>query len=196
MRLLSAKTNPGNKMAYKDKDKAIEHDRQYRQVHKAEIAEYKRCYHQTHKAEEAAYARQYYQTHKVEKTIRDKKYRQTHKKEVAERQRQYRQTHRAKVAAHAWQYRQACKVDVLKYYGNGECACVNCGFNDIRALSLDHINGGGRKHFRELGGGGITFYIWLKENDCPEGYQTLCMNCQYIKRVANNEYLAREEKRR
>ncbi|KKL06542.1 hypothetical protein LCGC14_2595010, partial [marine sediment metagenome] len=39
----------------------------------------------------------------------------------------------------------ATKPYVLRYYGRGKLACVHCGFEDIRALTLDHINGGGSK---------------------------------------------------
>jgi hypothetical protein len=30
--------------------------------------------------------------------------------------------------------------------------CVWCGFDDIRALQIDHINGGGNKHLRQYNG--------------------------------------------
>lgn len=65
----------------------------------------------------------------------------------------------------------------------------NCGFIDERALSIDHINGGGMQHRRELSGGGtgINFYRWLRDTGYPEGFQTLCMNCQWIKRIKKNE---------
>jgi len=69
------------------------------------------------------------------------------------------------------------KVEVLTHYGNGKLACVRCGFTDLRALSIDHMNGGGAKHIRSLH---KPFYEWLVENDYPEGYRTLCMNCQWI----------------
>ena len=81
------------------------------------------------------------------------------------------------------------KKQVLTHYGNGKVACVRCGFSDIRALSIDHINGGGVKHRKSLGvTSGNNFYVWLKNNDYPLEYQTLCMNCQYIKREENREY--------
>jgi hypothetical protein len=70
------------------------------------------------------------------------------------------------------------KQGVLTHYGNGECACVWCGFKDIRALSIDHIHDNGRAHRREIH---RSLYNWLIDNDFPEGYQTLCMNCQFIK---------------
>ena len=82
------------------------------------------------------------------------------------------------------------KTIVLSHYSNADIPkCVNCGFRDIRALSIDHINGGGSKHKFSLGGiSGVTFYKWLIANDYPIGYQTLCMNCQFIKRFENNEW--------
>ena len=83
----------------------------------------------------------------------------------------------------------ALKQEVLGHYGNGKLACVNCGFDDIRALSIDHINGGGRKHIRGLyGRGGAHFYRLLRRNGYPEGYQTLCMNCQWVKRFDKREW--------
>jgi len=79
------------------------------------------------------------------------------------------------------------KKEVLTQYGNGECQCVRCGFDDIRALSIDHIGGGGSRQRRENRSTG-RFYQWLKGNNYPEGYQTLCMNCQFVKRFENKEH--------
>jgi hypothetical protein len=81
------------------------------------------------------------------------------------------------------------KQDVLTHYGNGKCACVRCGFEDMRALSIDHINGGGN-NFRKQNKltSSYCFYGWLIRNNYPEGHQTLCMNCQTIKRKENNEF--------
>jgi len=87
----------------------------------------------------------------------------------------------------------ACYVElkkcVLLYYGKGKLACVKCGFDDIRALSIDHIKGNGGQHRKEKGvGGGVWFYRWLEKHKYPKGYQTLCMNCQRIKQVENKEF--------
>ena len=76
------------------------------------------------------------------------------------------------------------KTEVLTHYGGGKLACVRCGFLDIRALSLDHIHGGGRK---ERGNSSQSFYNRLKREGYPEGYQTLCMNCQFIKSEEKGE---------
>jgi hypothetical protein len=73
------------------------------------------------------------------------------------------------------------KIEILTYYGDGIPACVLCGHNKINSLSIDHINGGGLKHRKSIGNrnGGNTFYRWLSKNNFPDGYRTLCMNCQF-----------------
>lgn len=81
------------------------------------------------------------------------------------------------------------KAEVLTHYSNNKLACVECGFTDLRALSIDHINGGGnqmRKRLKKTSS--YCFYGWLKRNSYPSGYQTLCMNCQVIKRKENREF--------
>lgn len=80
------------------------------------------------------------------------------------------------------------KIEVLTNYSNGKLACVKCGFDDIRALCIDHIKGGGTKHFAEIHRYGNSFYKWLKKNGYPAGYQTLCCNCNMIKRFTDNEH--------
>ena len=79
----------------------------------------------------------------------------------------------------------AMKIQALTHYGNGKLACVRCGYSDVRALTIDHING--RKavgHPRNWGGSAL--YRWLIKHDFPKGYQTLCMNCQWIKRFTED----------
>ncbi len=81
-------------------------------------------------------------------------------------------------------YRAKIKAAVLSYYGNGVARCVMCGFDNVDALSIDHIHGGGRRHKDSLGmtvkGGGDEFYRWLIKQDYPDGFRTLCMNCQFL----------------
>lgn len=79
------------------------------------------------------------------------------------------------------------KCTVLTHYGKGVCACVRCGFSDIRALSIDHIDGVNSKTPRSSKSG-VTFYRRLRREGFPEGLQTLCMNCQFIKRAEGKEY--------
>jgi hypothetical protein len=60
---------------------------------------------------------------------------------------------------------------VFEHYGQ-LCAC--CGESNKEFLTIDHIKGGGSKHREEIGPG---LYEWLIKNDFPEGFRTLCWNC-------------------
>jgi len=79
------------------------------------------------------------------------------------------------------------KLTVINHYGG---KCVHCGYDDIRALQIDHINGNGAEHRRQLSKkykakgksfAGYTTYRWLIQNNFPDGFQVLCANCNYIK---------------
>lgn len=69
-----------------------------------------------------------------------------------------------------------CKHKVFAHYGE-ICAC--CKESQFEFLSIDHIDGGGCQHRKDLGnaGRGTQFYRWLIRNNYPEGYRTLCYNC-------------------
>lgn len=66
---------------------------------------------------------------------------------------------------------------VFSYYDN---KCAKCGETDWRCLSIDHVNGGGRRHKKQEGFDSI--YRWLLQQGFPQGFQLLCMNCQWKKR--------------
>jgi len=64
--------------------------------------------------------------------------------------------------------------------------CARCGFGDMRALQIDHVDGSGRKAKR-----GISidrFYREILENLHTGKFQILCANCNWIKREENNEW--------
>lgn len=141
------------------------------------------------KEQQKRYGRQYRQTHKEELRKAHREYAQTHQKHISEHMKEYFRTHKEQLKITKARYQQKLKVAVLMYYGSGKLACVKCGFTDVRALSIDHINDNGAQHRKELikhNQTGAWFYLWLKRNNYPEGYQTLCMNCQWIKRLSNS----------
>jgi hypothetical protein len=76
---------------------------------------------------------------------------------------------RAKARAASKRIRDAC----LEAYG-GKCAC--CGESRPEFLAIDHINGGGGKHRKEIGYG-TAYFSWLKKQGYPSGYRVLCHNC-------------------
>ena len=79
-------------------------------------------------------------------------------------------------------------MDVFSHY-SPSLTCQKCGFNHLAALSIDHIDGGGNAHRREIGvKNSHQLYKWIKANTYPLGFQVLCMNCQFIKRYEQNGY--------
>ena len=77
------------------------------------------------------------------------------------------------------------KQRVMDYYG-GKCLC--CGETGLLFLAIDHIDGNGAEHRRQIapnhkcrGPFGDLFYRWLEKNNYPSGFQTLCHNCNIAK---------------
>lgn len=131
----------------------------------------------------------YYETHK-EKWIKSLKYRDPAKKR--EWDKNYRIRHHDREVDRVAEWRKKYKMMAFKHY-SPELKCNKCGINDMRVLSIDHINGDGWKD-RQKGsrrGSGWNFCRWLIKNGYPEGYQVLCMNCQFIKRHENDEQTKR-----
>lgn len=82
------------------------------------------------------------------------------------------------------------KEKVLTYYSKEDIPeCSKCGFTDIRALCLDHVNGDGNSHRKNGGKKGINLYReLLKHNfDTEYEFQVLCANCNMIKVFENKE---------
>jgi hypothetical protein len=111
----------------------------------------------------------YYQEH----------YRKTHLLERRATEEAYRKRNIGILRRASLERRAKIRLEVLAHYGKGKLACIECGFDNLLALSIDHINNNGNKHRKIIGSGHIV--EWLKANNFPEGYQTLCMNCQFIK---------------
>jgi hypothetical protein len=80
-------------------------------------------------------------------------------------------------------YRQRLKMEVLSHYGNGIPQCACCGEKTLQFLTIDHINGGGRREkvsdtrLRA----GSPMYARLKRLGYPPGFQVLCFNCNCAK---------------
>ncbi len=89
---------------------------------------------------------------------------------------------------HQREYLLEKKSVALAHYGNGQVVCAHCGYSDIRALSIDHINGRNPQELTKRKLNGVGMYLWLIRSGFPKGYQTLCMNCQFIKRENKHEY--------
>ena len=68
------------------------------------------------------------------------------------------------------------RLEVIAHYG-GRCKC--CGEMRSYFLGLDHINGGGHMHKREIKHQWI--YRWAQVNNYPDFLQVLCYNCNMAK---------------
>lgn len=68
----------------------------------------------------------------------------------------------------------------------GGVFCKTCGFSNYDALQIDHIHGGGTKEIKKYGHAGIYRKI-INDPSCRCEYQVLCVNCNWIKRIENNE---------
>lgn len=66
--------------------------------------------------------------------------------------------------------------------------CVKCGFNDLRAIQIDHVKGGGRQDRKT---GGMAAFYRRVIADTTGAYQALCANCNWIKRYEKREALGR-----
>ena len=108
------------------------------------------------------------------------------KKDHLEYNRLYREKNRLLLREKSKQRKRNYKDTVLNHYGK---ECVRCGFTDYRALQIDHIDDNGAEERKTLGGkqfSGWRFYEYLIKNNLPDGYQTLCANCNNIKQWERN----------
>lgn len=98
---------------------------------------------------------------------------------------EYYYANHSKLLAKNIAYRKKIKELMLGHYGR---SCVMCGESDVQTLSIDHINNDGAEHRRSITKGktkppSTRLYKWLIDNGFPEGFQILCRNCNWRKRL-------------
>ena len=80
-----------------------------------------------------------------------------------------------------FRFKKNCEKCGMRDFEYASPKCKNCGETDSRCLSLDHVvpcRTRGREN---------NLYERLRRENYPEGFQVLCMNCQWKKRVTNGE---------
>ena len=147
-----------------------------------------------------AYQRKYYAEHRLEKAKRNKAYRSHNSESIKVVHGGWYQRNKQSIsvcrkrryAGNINGFADKCRViivlrklEVLNHYSDGTMRCLICGEERTDCLSVDHIEGGGNAHRRQLRVSDDGFYKWLIRNHYPEGYRILCMNCQFIKRAEN-----------
>lgn len=76
------------------------------------------------------------------------------------------------------------RIAVINHLGG---KCVECDYQDIRGLVLDHKRGDGYLDRKEKGGKIYRYYI-NHLDEAVANLQVLCANCNMIKAVENNEH--------
>ena len=73
-------------------------------------------------------------------------------------------------------YADKLRLDALVAYSQNPPFCKCCGEKEQRFLCIDHINGNGGDERKKIGHT-TQFYLYLRRNKYPNGYQILCHNC-------------------
>lgn len=79
------------------------------------------------------------------------------------------------------EYREKIRQKVFQIMGN---QCQHCGIKDPRVLVIDHIRPVGKGRRMTIS---IYFEIIHHPGRAKEKYQLLCHNCNWLKRIDNNE---------
>lgn len=130
------------------------------------------------------YFSEYYSNSKNKKKInkKNKKYYKDNKEKAKEYNKKYSKEHykkrvRIKTPHNKEKeriYKLTLRLNALNYYSNNELKCNCCLENELRFLAIDHIYNNGNEHRRNMKS---NIYVWLKQNNYPEGFQVLCHNC-------------------
>ena len=126
-----------------------------------------------------------------------KRYRQSEKGKIARANgvKKYRQTERGKTTQKITIKRYADSekgqatrtkirdkyISMVQDHYGGKCIC--CGETEPLFLTVDHIDGGGTKHRKEINKSSMN--RWIIENNYPDDLQLLCWNCN-CGRARNN----------
>lgn len=90
--------------------------------------------------------------------------------------RRWQKEHPEKVREFGKNDRRKVREKVFYHYGR---SCICCGEDRFEFLTIDHVDGGGSQHRQQIKN---DLYRWLIKNNYPEGFQTLCYNCNCAKK--------------
>jgi len=176
----------------------LEYMREWRRKNREKIRQYKKRYYHKHKTlnprtslspEEKKqrmkeYMRSWYVKNKGKVSAYSKEYYQKNRAKKRETSRRSYLRHRKMRLARQKEKHAKNRQLVLLHYSKGEMKCSCCGCVDEWALSIDHIENDGANERKRLGKpSGNPFYRWLIAEHFPRGYQVLCRNCNWGKRV-------------
>lgn len=188
MKELSKKNLRAQRWCEEHRDRYNEYQRKYRlrNIEKFRERERKRSATPERKEYNAKLKKQkYHQDPEYRKKLDEhtRKWRLANPGKVKAKQHRYYQRNSVAILERARKKWLDIKTEVFRLLGD---KCVRCGFMDIRALQIDHVNGGGLKEKR----GTPKSYYMLVLKSIERGeqkYQLLCANCNWIKAYENHE---------
>lgn len=181
-------------MPFKSEEEGKEYRRKYYREHKSQRADYAHKYTLSHKEEKREYDQMRRKKLSAELKQYGKLYRINNRDKILKQGKEWRKKHRDTKAIRMKKSNYDLKIKVLSHYSNGYMCCAFCGYSNPVALSIDHVEGDGAKHRRELRAAHTHLYQWLVNSNFPKGFQVLCMNCQYVKRHFRNETCGQRKK--
>lgn len=113
-------------------------------------------------------------------TIREQKkhYDKINREKIGKRKARYYVDNAPDINKRHAKYNLSKKEQCLDHYGH-KCVWPECEITQSEFLAFDHINGGGGKHRKEMGGNKIV--SWIIKNDFPDSIQLLCHNHNRLK---------------
>ena len=130
------------------------------------------------KAKAAADMRKYYQANKERLLEAQRQRYRRDREKILERNRNWKEHNREEVKASYRKTYMDLRHQAIAELG-GKCA--QCGFDDIRGLCIDHVNGRGVKHRERENFNMYRYYGYILENVSTGEFQVLCANCNQIK---------------
>ncbi|KKM05964.1 hypothetical protein LCGC14_1748790 [marine sediment metagenome] len=131
------------------------------------------------------YRQEHYKKNKEKTKETNKIWRENNKERIKKWNKEYHKTHREEYRIRDKKFRHKLKIETINHYG-GKCKC--CGEDLIEFMTIDHINNNGAEHRLKVLGSkryaGWKFYLWLRQNNYPKGFQVLCFNCNCAKQFS------------
>jgi len=149
-------------MPYADYEKHKAHGREYYWRNREKIREKAKCFYQENRLRLVEKGKEYWRNNLIARKAYHKKHNRT-------------------------------RLEYLKnkVFGLLGHVCSRCGFEDKRALQIDHIEGGGTKDLKQVGN--RLVYLKLVLEAGTKKYQILCANCNWIKRHERDEQPKRKK---
>lgn len=167
----------------KNKEREIEKKREYYRNHKESLSEYSRKYREERKEELLEKKRIYGRSDNAKELRKKARLDPSRNEKIKKRKRESYHRHKDEIRERR-NPRQAEKrftvfKECVERYGG---KCQDCGFDNITALVIHHVNGGGSEHRKNMKADSI--YGDLKSKGYPPledlELRLLCANCHVI----------------